>query len=183
MSQQPVREDVGFVLRRARFAESSLVVTWITQKSGPLKTSARSALRPGTALCGRVELFHEVRLSWQETRRGEVHLLQEAEVIWAFSPPLPQAHRALAAAAYFAALVEIILPPAEAAPEIYDLLSRGLHHLAISPPTPRALFHFERELARLLGILDPEADSRSVTTALANYAGKLPPGREAILAE
>lgn len=178
-----LHEDVGFVLRRVRFAESSLLVTWLTRGQGVLKTSARSALRPGTDFCGRVELFHEARLAWQENRRGEVQILREAELVRSFSPPLSQAYQTLEAAAYFSALVENLLPPGQAVPEIYDLLARGLDHLANNPPSARAVLHFERELARLLGILEPEAGSREVLRALSNYGGSLPPGREKLVNE
>lgn len=175
-------EEIGIVLRRARFAESSLIVTWITPGRGKLKTSVRSALRPGTAFCGRVELFHRVRICWRETGRGEVHALSEAEVVGGFQPPVAEAHRALRAASYFSALVEKLVPPDEGAPEIFDLLTRALNHLNSEPPRLRAVLFFERELARLLGILDPrDVSTASPAAALTAYAGGLPSGREALL--
>lgn len=173
-------EEEGIVLRRSRFAESSLVVTWMTPGRGKLKTAARSALKPGTAFSGRVELFHVARFSWQEATRGEIHTLREVELVQGFLPPEGEAHRALQAASYFAALIEKIVPPDAPAPEIFDLLRRALLYLNRGPGDRKAVLFFEQELARLLGILNP-GDSAGAVAELRSYAGGLPPGREELL--
>jgi DNA repair protein RecO (recombination protein O) len=62
----------------------------------------------------------------------------------------------VALAAYFVELLELVSEPEHPAPELFDLFQRALAHLNESAASMRALVHFEAELARLLGIRNPE---------------------------
>jgi DNA repair protein RecO (recombination protein O) len=163
----------AIAIRRSRFSETSLMVTWFTEQGGKVRTSARGALRPSSPLAGRIDLFHETRIFWVASRRGDVHTLKEAEIILPFAPGEP-AHLGVQAAAYFAELVAQCTQPEESHPEIYDLLRRGLGYLKKKPPSVPALHHFEKELARFLGIYEKE---RPAVDALRGYIGHLPPQR------
>ena len=52
-----MQEARAILLRRYRFSENSLVVVWLTDTHGKVKTSVRSATKPGSPFAGRLELF------------------------------------------------------------------------------------------------------------------------------
>lgn len=160
----------AIALIKNRFSETSLIVTWLTATQGKIKTSARGALRTSGPLSGRVDLFHETRIIWTPARRGDIHSLREADIQNAFQPAAP-AHTTLLAAGYFTSLVDITSQPADAAPLIHDLLKRGLGYLRTKPPTRRVIRHFEKELAKCLGIF-PSQSGEDAFYALKEYAGR-----------
>ena len=172
-----VYSDFIIILRRARFSETSLLLTCLTQSHGKVKISARGALRPHSSLSGRLDLWHLTRAVWVPSRKGEVHALREAEIIVPFQPAEP-AHVVLLVAAYFSALAELVSTPGEAQPEVFHLLQRALQYLTRQKPDQRAVIHFERQLAHILGILDPS--SQDPAQLLRSYIGKLPDLREEI---
>jgi DNA repair protein RecO (recombination protein O) len=167
--------DSAIILRRTRFSETSLILTCLTVSQGKVKISARGALRPHSPLSGRLDLCHITRLVWAPSRRSDLHPLREAEILHAFVPNEP-AHVALMAAAYFCALAEAVTSPGEPCAELFHLLERALGYLGRQSPDRRALRHFEKELASLLGILDPQADSPVLL--LGHYIGSIPSLRD-----
>ena len=64
--------------------------------------------------------------------------------------------------------------PEHPLPELHDLLKRALDHLETAEPTLRILEHFEKELARLLGVF---LDSSHVEILLRELLGTLPANR------
>jgi len=172
------QESEAIAIWRRRFSESSLIVTWFTASHGKIKTSARGALRPKSPLAGRIDLFHETRIGWTPARKGDVHYLREAEVRLPFTPT--SAHTALLCASYFAALVDATSQPGDPHADVYDLLVRALRYLRKKIPTRTGVYHFEKELAKALGIWDP-GQPHGAFPALENYAGQLPPSRRSLL--
>ncbi|MEX1119411.1 MAG: hypothetical protein WEB60_11530, partial [Terrimicrobiaceae bacterium] len=61
------------------------------------------------------------------------------------------------------------------------LLARALTHLPSAPPTRKAFDNFEKETARLLGVLDVTGKT-TPPSALTQLCGKLPPSRQTALA-
>lgn len=175
-----VVEEDAIALRKVRFSESSLIVTWLGSRSGKIKTSVRGALKPGGAFAGRVDLFHETRICWTPPRRGDVATLTEAEIRRAFLPSGAAAgFRNFQHAAYFCELIEMASPPAEPVPDLFDLLRRALGYLLENPVAPGALDRFEMRVVRLLGIA-PEDDTRPAARVLEDYIGHLPAARSPI---
>ena len=145
----------AILLRRHPWSETSLIVSWLTENHGTLRTSARGARRPGSPFAGKLDLFFQAEISFAVSRKGgDLHELREVSVIAPF-----EAARAggagLYMAAYFAELAGQCAPSMHPAAEIYDLLRRALNFLQSKPATEAALHHFERELARILGVHDP----------------------------
>jgi DNA repair protein RecO (recombination protein O) len=160
----------AIALRRSRFSETSLMITWLTMEHGKLRTAARGVLRPNSPLSGRVDLFHETRIFWVPARRGDVHALREAEILEPFLPAEP-AHLSLLVAAYFAELTDQTTQPEEPQPALYDLLRRALGYLRLHAPSKHAVRHFENEAARLLGIREENKPAHGL---LREYVGFLP---------
>lgn len=169
----------AIAIRKIRFSESSLVVTWLTSGHGKVKTLARGALRAKSPMRGMIDLFHRAAITWKPARRSDLHTLTEASLLQAFVPHAP-AHLTIGLAAYFAALTNLVTQPGEPVPRVHALLERGLDHLQGHAASVRALLHFERELCRELGVWDASASTKP-EDALRLYGGCLPAGREALL--
>lgn len=171
-----MEQTPAIVLRKSSWSETSLIITWLTERHGTVRTVARGARKPGNAFAGRIDLFYEAEISFQPSRRGDLHTLCEVAAVQPFD-----AGRAGSGGfylgAYFAELAGAVAPPMHPAPEIFDLLRRGLAHVQKVPVGETALKHFEREMCRLLGVFDPE-DKLSPPRALVALCGSLPRSRK-----
>jgi len=141
----------AILLRRIRFSETSLILTWFGQETGKIKTIAKGALRPGSAFAGKIDLFFRCDLTLSRSRRSEIHTLSEVVVVEPFLSIRTNYLRTLTAS-YFTELVEEATELEHPEPEIFDLLRRGLNYLEREHPNLRAIVFFEAELARLLGM-------------------------------
>ncbi|MDD5348623.1 MAG: DNA repair protein RecO [Chthoniobacteraceae bacterium] len=169
----------AILLRRTRFSETSLIVTWLTRDHGKLKTMARGVLRPKSPLAGALDLFFETEIAFVRSRRSEIHTLREVVLRNPFEG-LRKDYARVELAAYFVELLEAATEPEHPVPELFDLLHRALAYLETAAPSRRALLHFENELARLLGI-HGEAGTGSAASALARACSRLPSARPGLL--
>lgn len=152
--RDPVQTTPAILLRKTRFSDTSLIVTWFTRDLGKIKTIAKGALRPRSRFAGMLDLFFDCEISIARSAKSELHTLREAAVRSA-REGLRRDYRRVALAAYFVELVELVTAPDHPVPELHDLLGRAFDHLDETPASQRALLHFERELARFLGIQHP----------------------------
>ncbi len=169
----------AILVRKSKWSESSLLITWVTDAFGTLKTSARGALRSGSPFAGKVDLFHSAEISFTLSRSSTLHSLREISLTRPFDAPRAT-YQTVALASYFSELCAAVSPPMQPAPDLHNLLSRALAHLSSSPPTRRVFDHFEKETARLLGILD-QTGKTSPPNALTQLCGKLPSSRQTAL--
>ncbi|GAB4174425.1 MAG: hypothetical protein Fur0032_14130 [Terrimicrobiaceae bacterium] len=169
----------AILVRKRRWSESSLIITWLTDRFGALQTSARGALRPGSAFAGKLDLFHRAEIGFVFSRSSTLHSLREVS-LRSPSSGIAANYSALAMASYFSELAAAICPPMQPSPEIHDLLLRALDHLEKTVPSLRAFQHFEREAARLVGILDP-AGKTPPHVSLGGLCGTLPRSRSQAL--
>lgn len=160
-----------------RWSETSLIVTWLTDQFGTVRTVARGALRERSTFASRLELFERAEIVFAPSSKSTLHTLKEVAPICSirfdgFAP--------LAVASYFAELSALVSPAMQPAADICDLLRRGLNYVASNPPGEKALRHFESECARILGVLDPSG-STSPAHSLEALCGKLPRTRHVAL--
>jgi hypothetical protein len=80
-------------------------------------------------------------------------------------------------AGYFCQLAEGVLEPGHGDEQLHDLLLRGLDHLSVENASLRALHHFEKQLAQILGVCSGGRGADSLSA----YLGKLPSTRGQIL--
>ena len=144
----------AILLRKTRFSDTSLIITWFTRDLGRIKTAAKGALRPKSNFAGVLDLFFDCEIAIARSRKSELHTLREA-VLRDAREGLRRDYRRVALASYFVELIELLTESDHPAPELHDLLQRAFGHLDRKPATQRALLHFESELARLLGIQQP----------------------------
>jgi DNA repair protein RecO (recombination protein O) len=171
-----MEEAKAILLRRYRFAENSLVIVWLTDRHGKVKTAVRSATKPGSPFAGRLELFTEAEIAFKAPKSGDLHSL--SEVVVSGDPALPATYVTILSASYFAELCDLFTETMHPMPELFSLLQRAWGFLRTQAPSKRAVEYFEAELARLLGIHDSAIPAHH---SLASVALKLPANRVRLL--
>lgn len=141
----------GIIIRLTKLTDTSLIVHWITRKFGLLKTVAKGARRPKNPFAGRLDLFLEADFEWTRSRTSDLHYLREISVV-DYRLAIRSDYQKAVLASYFGQVLEFVLEPEHDDPEIFDLLQRGLGYLAEQVADLRAMKHYERELARILGL-------------------------------
>ena len=149
----------AILLRRIRFSETSLILTWFGLETGKIKAIAKGALRQGSAFAGKIDLFFRCDLTISRSRKSEIHTLRELVVVEPFLN-IRTNYLSTLTASYFTELVEEATELEHPEPEIYDLLRRGLNYIERERPTLRAIVFFEAELAKSLGMqMTKQSDS------------------------
>lgn len=169
-------ETEAILIRTTRLTDTSLIVHWFTEGEGLVKTVAKGALRPKSAFAGKLDLFFSGEISLARARKGELHILREVAISH-WRQGLRRQYLTTLMAGYFCQLVEGSVEPGYADPPLHDLLRRGLDHLDGEEPSLRALLHFERQLAEILGV----SGAGSGEEALRGHIGKLPAARKEIM--
>jgi DNA repair protein RecO (recombination protein O) len=144
----------AILLRKSRFSDTSLIVSWMTADFGRIKTLAKGALQPKSRFAGSLDLFHSCEITFVRSRTSDLHALREC-VLHPEHAPLRPNYLTLSMAAYFAELLELVTEQDHPVPEFYELLHRASSYLAQKAPTRRALEFFEEEVTRLAGIQHP----------------------------
>ena len=165
------------LIRLTRLTDTSLIVHWFTEDRGLVKTVARAALRPKSVFAGRLDLFFSGEISYQHSKKGELHALREVSIRH-WREGLRKNYNATLLAGYCCQLLEAAVEPEHPEPELHDLLARALDHLDTAGPSLRALRHYERELARMLGIFHHQHDA---DLSLRDVLGTLPASRGELL--
>ena len=161
----------AILLRRTRLTETSLIVTWFTERYGKLKTVAKGARRPRSAFAGKLDLFYEVDIQFARSAKSELHGLREVVLRNPYEG-LRKVYWRTLLASYFVELIELVTEPEHPAPELFHLLRRAFGYLEANEPTRRALDHFEAETARMLGI-----QQGPPSAAIGRVYHRLPRGR------
>ena len=174
---QGVHSTRGIIIRITKLTDSSLIVHWFSEAHGLVKTVARGARRPKGPFTGQLDLFFGGELVFQRAKRGELHALREV-AIDAWRHGLRRDYTSTLFAAYCCLLLEKSVEPEHAEPEMHDLLGRALNHIDANGPSLRALRHYEKELARLLGV---EHQRRPADQSLRDLLGELPSGRSELV--
>lgn len=168
-----MQSTAAIVIRLTRLTETSLIVHWFTEDHGLLKTVAKGARRPKSPFAGQLDLFFSGEITLSHSPNRELHPLREV-AIRHWREGLRKNYTSTLLAAYCCQLIESAVEPEHAEPELHDLLVRALDHLESSPPTLRALRHFETELSRHLGIYHAQ---RQAENSLRDALGSLPASR------
>jgi DNA repair protein RecO (recombination protein O) len=178
VSETPaVHPTEAIVIRLTRLTDTSLIVHWFTLDHGLVKTVAKGARRAKSPFAGQLDLFFGGEITFSHARRGDLHSLREV-AIHDWREGLRLRYDSTLLAAYCCQLLESAVEPEHPEPGLYDLLKRALNHLGTSPPSLKALRHFETELARLLGVFH---DQRQAESSLRDTLGTLPSSRSELV--
>ena len=183
----------AILLRKRKFSDTSLIVSWCTESFGCLQTVAKGARRPKSSFAGKLDLFFEAEISIVHSRKSDLHTLTEVVLKNPFVG-IRSNYLRTQTAAYFVELIEICTERDHREPELFGLLRRAFGYLDANDPTPRAIAHFESELARIAGVHGTKSVGDAVSVpreavsfpysaayALGNLFGRLPLSRTPLL--
>ena len=169
----------AILLRKRPWSETSLIVTWLTERFGTMRTVARGACRPKSQFAGMLDLFYGADIAFSFSRKGDLHTLREVSVRSVFNVS-DAGNAGYYLASYFGELAGLTAPSMQPAREIFDLLRRGLNFVQQSPASLKSLHHFETELCRILGVHDSRGNVAAID-ALASLCDFIPASRTAAL--
>lgn len=173
-----MQTTAAILLRKRKFSDTTLIVSWCTESLGCIQTIAKGARRPRSPFAGKLDLFFEVEIQIAPSRKSDLHTLTEVVLRNPFAG-IRRSYRRMQAAAYFVELIELCTERDHCEPELFKLLQRAFGYLDTTNPNLRGVIHFEIELARITGVHhETKADP---AVALANLFGKLPSGRAALM--
>jgi len=146
-----IESATGLILHTRPLTETSLIVSWLTPDFGRIATVAKGARRPKSPFAGKLDLFYHADLSFQRSRRSELHTLREI-VLRETHSALRQELGYLQQASYCAALIEQTTETETPLPAVFELMTSFLKHLPQHPPQPQTIFAFEIKLLNELGL-------------------------------
>jgi DNA repair protein RecO (recombination protein O) len=170
----------GVLLRRIRYSDTSLILTWLTDLRGKIKTMAKGALRQKSAFAGKLDLFFHCDLLLSFSSKSELHVLREVSIKTTFEQ-IRTNYLKTSAASYFVELIEEVTELDHPAPDIYRLLLRALGYLDKQSPDSRGVLFFESELCKCLGLYAP--NMHSAADKLVEAYGHLPKARGKLLGQ
>src|SRR5436309_12555487 len=153
MRLSAVESTAAILLRKRKFRDTSLIVSWCTESFGCIQTVAKGARRLKSPFAGKLDLFFEAEISIVRSRKTDLHTLTEVVLKNPF-PGIRTNYLRTQTAGYFVELIEICTERDHREPELFALLRRAFGYLAANDPTLRAIAHFETELARIAGVHD-----------------------------
>jgi DNA repair protein RecO (recombination protein O) len=168
----------GIVLRRTRFSDTSLIITWLTDSHGRLKTMAKGALRQKSPFVGKLDLFFHCDLMLSLSRRTDLHTLREVSIRETFDR-IRTDYLKTSVASYFVELIEVVTESDHPVTDIYRLFLRALNYLNSKTPEKRGVLFFELELCNCLGL--HSSDSHAAAEAIVLNFGRLPKSRAALM--
>jgi DNA repair protein RecO (recombination protein O) len=175
-----VQSTAALLLRKRKFSETSLIVSWCTESLGCIQTIAKGARRTKTPFAGKLDLFFETEISIVPSRKSTLHTLTEVVLKNTFAG-IRKSYLRTQTAAYFVELIEICTERDHHEPELFSLLRRAFAFLDANDPNLRAVTHFETELARITGVHDVKKVKANPAFALGNLFGRLPLSRTPLL--
>ena len=165
------------LIRRVRLTETSLIIHWCSDSQGLIKTVAKGARKPKNRFAGKLDLFFQCEIEIVRSRKSDLHILKDVAILQT-RVGIRNSYAQTLAASYFVKLVERVAESATPIPDLADLLERALDYLDQNQPDKQAVLHFEKELARCLGIDHP---TRNPAVSISSTFGKLPKQREELL--
>src|ERR1043165_8414926 len=75
-----MQTTAAILLRKRKFSDTSLIVSWCTKSLGCIQTMAKGARRIKTPFAGKLDLFFESEISVVASRKSTLHTLTEVVV-------------------------------------------------------------------------------------------------------
>ncbi len=154
---QSLTHAQGYVIRQFRLTETSLIVEWLTANEGRVPTVARGALKRKSPLFGKLDVLFFANLTFQRSRRSDLHPLREVELLHA-PDAFRRSFQLLTQVAYFVELIRKTTEIDTPIPEIFDLFQQSLGFAERGHHGARFTLWFEWRLLDLLG-LQPDPSS------------------------
>jgi DNA repair protein RecO (recombination protein O) len=175
-----MQSTAAILLRKRKFSDTSLIVSWCTESLGCIQTVAKGARRVKSPFAGKLDLFFEAEIQIVPSRRSSLHTLTEVALRNPFGG-IRRNYLRTQTAAYFVELIELCTERDHREPELFALLQRAFGYLDTNEPNLRAVAHFETELARITGVHAAKVGKSDPAFALGNLFGRLPLSRTPLL--
>ncbi len=175
-----MQSTAAILLRKRKFSDTSLIVSWCTESLGCIHTVAKGARRAKSPFAGKLDLFFEAEIQIAPSRRSTLHTLTEVALRNPFGG-IRLKYLRTQTAAYFVELIELCTERDHHEPELFALLRRAFGYLDANDPNLRVAAYFETELARITGVHDTKMLKSDPAFALGNLFGKLPLSRTPLL--
>src|SRR6266850_6021921 len=118
----------AILLRKRKFSDTTLIVSWCTELVGCIQTIAKGARRPKSPFAGKLDLFFEAEISIVRSRKTDLHTLAEVVLKNPFAG-IRRNYLRTQTAGYFVELIEICTERDHREPELFDLLRRAFGYL------------------------------------------------------
>jgi DNA repair protein RecO (recombination protein O) len=139
------------VLRTIDFSETSQVLRLYTERSGKIGAIARGSKRLKGSFQGAFDLFALYDGIWIEKGDSKLDVIASATLLEDY-PRVRQDLHALYGASYVAEFIDELTPEGQAQPELFDLAVETLRRLNGAMPAAHAVFLFETQALRMLGV-------------------------------
>src|SRR6187200_1523089 len=125
-----VESTEAILLRKRKFSDTSLIVSWCSESLGCIQTIAKGARRQKSPFAGKLDLFFEAEISIVRSRKSDLHTLAEVVLKNPFAG-IRSNYLRTQSAAYFVELIEICTERDHREPELFGLLRRAFGYLDI----------------------------------------------------
>ena len=170
----------AIVLRRYPYRETSVIVTCLTDRYGKLKGLVKGLMAQPNRHRSLMELLTINRLVFYDTHASQLHLIAQCDL----TAPLLELQgsvETMRSAAFFAELVDTVVPLEEPQPAVYQLLKDTLGRIALGAGELLAIrVHFVARLLRLVGF-QPQVDRCTGCNRLVQRAGYWSPRHGGLL--
>lgn len=175
-----MQSTAAILLRKRKFSDTSLIVSWCTESLGCIHTVAKGARRTKSPFAGKLDLFFETEIQIAPSRKSTLHTLTEVALRNPFAG-IRQNYLRTQTASYFVELIELCTERDHHEPELFALLRRAFAYLDANDSNLRAVAHFETELARITGVHATKMVKNDPAFALGNLFGRLPLSRTPLI--
>lgn len=175
-----MESTTAILLRKRKFSDTSLIVSWCTDSLGCIQTVAKGARRAKSPFAGKLDLFFEAEIQIARSKRSTLHTLREVALKNPFAG-IRETYSRMQVASYFVELIELCTESDHHDAAMFALLRRAFAYLSTNDPTLRVLTHFETELARIAGVHNTKTLRSHSASALAALFGRLPSSRAALV--
>ena len=146
----PILKSEGVVLRRIKFSETSLIVTFYTKDHGKLSLMAKGARNPKSKFVGALEPATYASIVYYHKDSRELQLLSEIEILQSNSSIIENLRKSAVAMAILN-LVDSTLTEVEPNEDVYGLLVNTLSALNSEKQDVALLWYFEIQILKLIG--------------------------------
>lgn len=123
----------AFVLKRAPFRETSLLVTLFTRSAGKIKVLVKGARKDKSALLAALEPFSHIAVVYYEKVKSGVHLASSVSILNSHST-LRRCLDRMSYASYVTELVDLLFGSDDPDDEVFNLLANAYELLERSSP-------------------------------------------------
>jgi DNA repair protein RecO (recombination protein O) len=176
-----VESTEAILLRKRKFSDTSLIVSWCSESLGCVQTIAKGARRQKSPFAGKLDLFFEAEISIVRSRKSDLHTLAEVVLKNPFAG-IRSNYVRTQTAAYFVELIEICTERDHREPELFGLLRRAFGYLDTNNPNARiAGVHGAKPVGGVSVPREAVSFPYSAASALGNLFGRLPLSRTPLL--